>query len=642
MNYTFREDYKRGVVLLLVSTFILFTLLFPLISASRLPTVGGDNSTWGTILNDYLISLAGENATALNQTIVNSANINSSSVNTTHILDSTINDTDISDTTNLTLGEKITFTLGEVISNVVDEWITITGNLNVSGTINATGNISAEYFEGQPITGSIGSGIIWADGANSYAEVNITCSGLNCSWGAFKVRLVNTSNIVKYCDIVAGSRLLTNNQQSVLYIDNNCAVQEVSIQTYITMPISPGGIADFANIIAEGGNTYDPNGLGIENKRIIKLRKLLLKTMHLDVISGFNLQQGTFPQFNVTAGSYVYLMDVVDTTLQNTTTDEIETVYHINSTHWGTSEKTGLNYTYCDTGTGMALCTNTNLYRRIFIFMIGYNETTDSTKLHQLLPSQTTTYTKVADCLDTLNYPVTYTLPSFYQYGAVMLYTYCARPSDTTWGTNWIDLRTVKQSTATGSSDITSLLANYLKSDNTLMVNVSNIINAFYAYGNISNYFQINIQNLNNGTNASSDIVATSNEGNETDGYIDLGINSGNYSDEDFTIAGKNDGYLYIQGINSRIGTGNLSIGTASPGTTLKFFSGGTLISNIIGLWNSTELNIKNNLTVSGNISSASGYKINNTSGLTGNYSVGVCWQKFTGGILITTNCTSL
>jgi len=42
---------------------------------------------------------------------------------------------------NLTLAEKITFTLGEMIDNIVDGWIAITGSLNVSGSLNVTGDI---------------------------------------------------------------------------------------------------------------------------------------------------------------------------------------------------------------------------------------------------------------------------------------------------------------------------------------------------------------------------------------------------------------------------------------------------------------------------------------------------------------------
>jgi len=43
---------------------------------------------------------------------------------------------------NLTLREKITFTLGEIIDNIVDGWITITGGLNVTKNIQVNGNIT--------------------------------------------------------------------------------------------------------------------------------------------------------------------------------------------------------------------------------------------------------------------------------------------------------------------------------------------------------------------------------------------------------------------------------------------------------------------------------------------------------------------
>jgi len=43
---------------------------------------------------------------------------------------------------NLTLTQKITFSLGEIIDNIVNGWITITGSLQVSGDVNVTGNIT--------------------------------------------------------------------------------------------------------------------------------------------------------------------------------------------------------------------------------------------------------------------------------------------------------------------------------------------------------------------------------------------------------------------------------------------------------------------------------------------------------------------
>ena len=43
---------------------------------------------------------------------------------------------------NLTLAQKITFTLGEIIDNIKDDWIKITGNLQITKNINVTGNIT--------------------------------------------------------------------------------------------------------------------------------------------------------------------------------------------------------------------------------------------------------------------------------------------------------------------------------------------------------------------------------------------------------------------------------------------------------------------------------------------------------------------
>lgn len=139
------EIKKKGFGIVLVG---LFLISLSFVSASRLPTVGSDNTTWGTILNDYLTALAGENATELNLTMVNGTNIYSSAINTTHILDDTILDEDISNTTNLTLGEKITFALGEIVDNIFDGWIGITGGLNVTGNIESNGNVTASNFFG--------------------------------------------------------------------------------------------------------------------------------------------------------------------------------------------------------------------------------------------------------------------------------------------------------------------------------------------------------------------------------------------------------------------------------------------------------------------------------------------------------------
>jgi hypothetical protein len=88
--------------------------------------------------------------------------------------------------------------------------------------------------------------------------------------------------------------------------------------------------------------------------------------------------------------------------------------------------------------------------------------------------------------------------------------------------------------------------------------------NVISGKGNLNNYLQLNIQNTNTGENASSDVVATANNGNESVNYINMGINS-----EGFTgsIGNENDAYLYSTG-------NHLHVGNASN-FPIEFFAGG-------------------------------------------------------------------
>lgn len=93
--------------------------------------------------------------------------------------------------------------------------------------------------------------------------------------------------------------------------------------------------------------------------------------------------------------------------------------------------------------------------------------------------------------------------------------------------------------------------------------------NVISGRGNINNYLQLNIQNRNSGTSASSDVVATANNGNESTNYIDMGINSSGYSNTGLPILdGVNTAYLYATGRNFYIGNG-------SSGRDLAFFTNG-------------------------------------------------------------------
>jgi hypothetical protein len=99
--------------------------------------------------------------------------------------------------------------------------------------------------------------------------------------------------------------------------------------------------------------------------------------------------------------------------------------------------------------------------------------------------------------------------------------------------------------------------------------------NLLSGYGTVNKYFQINIKNSSNSVSASSDFVATSDNGTESSSYINMGINSSTYKISDYDIESFNGGYLFTAG-------GDLSIGTKTPGKKLIFHTGGTKIINKI------------------------------------------------------------
>jgi hypothetical protein len=99
--------------------------------------------------------------------------------------------------------------------------------------------------------------------------------------------------------------------------------------------------------------------------------------------------------------------------------------------------------------------------------------------------------------------------------------------------------------------------------------------------GSINNYLEFNIQNTSNGNSASSDIVATADNGNSTSNYIDMGINSSSYTNNKSNILNKvNVAYLYSNA------NAALKIGNGGLGQRLVFFTNpstgtlGTLTAN--------------------------------------------------------------
>jgi len=361
---------------------------------------------------------------------------------------------------------------------------TITGNLTVD-----------EYINGQPIDGSIGSGVIWCDDIDSNANVNLTVSGLDITYPNMIVRLVTTTGETTYCNITSGTVTISNDKHYVFYVDGDCVVKNTTFSNYIDSALSPGGQTDIFDAFASGGVVGIYKGTTLKNKETIKTRKAMVRSAHLNVISGLNLNfDTTFPEIYQNTGEYMYLRSVVDTTAQNSTIDGIHQVGHSGGS-WVHLSQTGINLSYCDNGTDLVTCP-TNVFRRYIIYTIGRIDGTDTTTLHFLVPLTTdTTYANIANCLNVVESPVSYTLSSSETYTSVVTYAYCGKRDDSDWQDGWIDLR--KGVTGVGAIPDTS---NFLTKDTDFAGDISG------TYDNIIVADDSHAHDCSNITGATSDL----------------------------------------------------------------------------------------------------------------------------------------
>ena len=96
------------------------------------------------------------------------------------------------------------------------------------------------------------------------------------------------------------------------------------------------------------------------------------------------------------------------------------------------------------------------------------------------------------------------------------------------------------------------------------------------VFGSANQTIQAIVQNNCGGCNASSDFVATANNGSCSTNYIDLGINSSTYNQAAFNAQYPNDGYLYTS-------NANLVISTAHVGAKIVFTTDGITTNNLAG-----------------------------------------------------------
>ena len=156
----------------------------------------------------------------------------------------------------------------------------------------------------------------------------------------------------------------------------------------------------------------------------------------------------------------------------------------------------------------------------------------------------------------------------------------------------------------TGKITLTTLAAG-LYSNNKLAVGnnftvLPDVVGQFA--GNAASYLQVNLQNQT--STGSGDIVVTANDGNDTNHYIDFGINGSAFSDPTYSATKDHDGYLYVA--SSGTNKGNLIIGTTNSTGRINFVVGGMQTGNIIGFIDSTGISFNSiNAVVSANAASA-------------------------------------
>ena len=127
--------------------------------------------------------------------------------------------------------------------------------------------------------------------------------------------------------------------------------------------------------------------------------------------------------------------------------------------------------------------------------------------------------------------------------------------------------------TATGNLGIGAATFNGANPEKLLVqAGTTTSVNLMQGHGKINSYLQLNIQNDSAGTSASSDVVATSDNGNETVNFVDMGINSSANTSSGI-LSGANNAYLYSTG-------NDFVIGNATALKSLLFFTGGTATGN--------------------------------------------------------------
>ncbi len=185
-------------------------------------------------------------------------------------------------TGNLSIMDKITFRLGEWIDNLVDGWLTITGNLNV------TGNITADYFlgNGSQLTGITGGNSSWNQ---TFADTLYIGTGYN----PFNQSL-NTTDGVTFKKITIGT---TDVNQIIQFYDSG-STEQLYWDTSNNWFEFTDGLTVNGNLEVDAGGTLNVEGVIVGSSTIHSFSNMYSEGYLYTTRAGGDLWLGNITQAN--------------------------------------------------------------------------------------------------------------------------------------------------------------------------------------------------------------------------------------------------------------------------------------------------------------------------------------------------------
>jgi hypothetical protein len=133
----------------------------------------------------------------------------------------------------------------------------------------------------------------------------------------------------------------------------------------------------------------------------------------------------------------------------------------------------------------------------------------------------------------------------------------------------------------------------------------SNVVVQFA--GNANSYSQVNFQNIDSGSAATTDYIATADTGTDSTYYLDMGIAGSAYDNTNPNVSlGTSlfplDSYVFSAGNTNTTPGGNLVVGTITPERVISFIAGGVDDTEVVQVIANTGISIYRSISSTGNI----------------------------------------